>query len=237
MDLTCEERLSDSPLIERIWRSHSAEGGAFTSMADSHWGMVVSRIQGKTYLTLRGPETRATPAGSPPDAEFVGVQFRPGTLLTTFPARTLMDRRDITLPEASGSRFWLNGSSWQFPDFDNMDTFICRLVSDGLIIHDPLVGDVLRGRHVSLSVRGVQRRILNATGMTYTLIQQIERARQAARLLKQGKSALDVAYELGFTDQAHLIHALRRFTGHTPRQIAAEAARTPLSFLYNTASP
>lgn len=235
MDLTCDEHRTDSPLIERVWHSQSIEGGEFTSIADAHWEMVISRIRGKTALTIRGPETKATPAFSPPDSEFIGIQFRPGTLMTAFPARQVMDRNDITLPGASSRRFWLHGMAWEYPDLENVDVFVSRLVKEGLIIHDSVVADVLQGRVVDLSVRGVQRRILKATGLTYTLIQQIERARYAVRLLKQGNSALDVVCELGFTDQAHLIHAIRRFTGQTPRQIANQAGRLPLSFLYNTA--
>lgn len=30
MDLTCEERLSDSPFVQRVWRSTSEEAGTFT---------------------------------------------------------------------------------------------------------------------------------------------------------------------------------------------------------------
>src|SRR5919109_3889893 len=62
MDLICDERPSDSIFVERIWRSHSEHAGHFLSMADSHWGMVVTKHRGRTILTVRGPETRATPA-------------------------------------------------------------------------------------------------------------------------------------------------------------------------------
>ena len=74
MDLTCEERLSDSPFVERIWRSQDGDPGAFISIANSHCSMVVSRVQDKTYVTVRGPETYATPAYQPEDAEFFGIE-------------------------------------------------------------------------------------------------------------------------------------------------------------------
>src|SRR5919198_703998 len=58
--LTFEDRLSDSPFVERIWRCRSGRAGTFLSVAASHWEMVVTRVRGRTMLALRGPETKAT---------------------------------------------------------------------------------------------------------------------------------------------------------------------------------
>src|SRR5262245_20626708 len=60
-----EDRLSDSPYIERVWRCHSERGGTFTSVAASHFEMALTRLRGETFLTLRGPETKATPVECP----------------------------------------------------------------------------------------------------------------------------------------------------------------------------
>jgi hypothetical protein len=40
-----EERASDSPFVERIWRSHSEGERAFLSIAVNHCEFVVSRLQ------------------------------------------------------------------------------------------------------------------------------------------------------------------------------------------------
>ena len=61
MIFTFEDKLSDSPFVERVWRAQSERTGDFLSVAASHWEMVVSRYQNKTYMTVRGPETKATP--------------------------------------------------------------------------------------------------------------------------------------------------------------------------------
>ncbi|MFL5699718.1 MAG: hypothetical protein ACJ797_21770 [Ktedonobacteraceae bacterium] len=63
-----EERASDSPFVERIWRSHSEGVNPFLSIAVNHCEFVVSRLQGKVTMTLRGPETKATPIGNAPAA-------------------------------------------------------------------------------------------------------------------------------------------------------------------------
>ena len=62
MLITFADRPSDSPFVERVWRSHSDRAGVFHSMAACHWVMVVTRLEGKTFLTVRGPETMATMA-------------------------------------------------------------------------------------------------------------------------------------------------------------------------------
>ena len=237
MDLTCEERLSDSPFVERVWRSRSESEGSFLSMADSHWGMVISKYRGKTSLTIRGPETRATPAFCPADMEFVGIQFKSGTLMPDLPAKMLMDRCDVTLPEANNHTFWLKGAAWQFPDFENMETFVNRLMHDGLLLTDPVVGAILQGRPVKSSLRTVQRRFLQATGLTNNTVFQIERARQALTLLTQGLSILDTIDQMGYFDQPHLTRSLKHFVGLTPAQIINSERSQRLSFLYKTSPP
>lgn len=220
MDLVFDERLSDSPLIEKVWRTHSERPGSFMSTAASQSEMVITRYQGKTSFTVRGPETRASRAEYPADTEFFGIIFKLGTFIPHLPPKLIMDRRDLTLPEASSNSFWLQGSAWQFPDYDNADTFIERLVRAGMLAHDPVVDAVLDGCPYPLSLRAVQYRFLQATGLTHNTIQQIERARQAIGLLRQGRSILDAVAEAGYYDQPHLTRALKRYAGETPAKIA-----------------
>lgn len=235
IDFSADERASDSPFVDLVWRSNSGTGGAFHSIAERHWSMVVTRIQGKTIMTVRGPEIRATPAFAPDDAEFFGILFKPGAFMPKMPAALVMDRHDLNLPDAGSKVFTLNGSTWQFPDFENADTFVDWLVRDGVLVYDPLVEKVLQGRSVDLSPRTVQRRILQATGLTQSTIQQIERARYATTLLKQGVSILDTVYQAGYFDQPHLSRSLKHYIGLTPAQLSSNQRTDRLSFLYKTA--
>jgi hypothetical protein len=59
MFLIFEDRPSESPVVERIWRCHSERAGTFLSIAATHGEMVVTRHNGKTTFTVRGPETKA----------------------------------------------------------------------------------------------------------------------------------------------------------------------------------
>lgn len=201
-------------------------------MANYQWGMVVSKHEGKTTMTFRGPETRATIADCPADGEWLGVLFKPGSFAPHFLPGVLRDRNDATLPNASTRTFYLNGSKWEFPTFENVDTFVSRLARQGLIVSDAYVNAALRGESIKLSRRTEQRHFLRATGLTQGTILQIKRARQATIHLQNGVSALSVVDKSGYSDQSHLIRSLRRFIGQTPVKLARNDEQ--LSLLFNT---
>jgi methylphosphotriester-DNA--protein-cysteine methyltransferase len=94
------------------------------------------------------------------------------------------------------------------------------------------VDDDLLHRPRKLSLRSAQRHFLRFTGVTYATFRQIERARHATNLLREGVSILDVVCRLSYFDQAHLTRSLRRFIGQTPTQITDRQKQ--LSFLYKT---
>ena len=220
-------------MIERVWRSHSTCGGRFLSVASPHWELAVTRLAGQTTITARGPETKPTWAECPANGEWLCIRFKLGTSMRDLPVSALIDRKDVVLPSASKDAFWLDGARWTIPDFDNVETFVTRLVKSGLVLRDTVVEAALQGDLQALSQRTAQRRFLRATGMTQTMLQQIKRARYATILLQQGAPIAEVAHEAGFFDQPHLTHSLRRLIGQTPASIARGSEQ--LSFLYNTA--
>jgi AraC-like DNA-binding protein len=226
------ERLSDSPFIERVWRCHSERAGTFLSVAASHSEMVVTRHKGKTFITLRGPETKVTTESCPAEGEWLGIRFKLGTFMPRLPTENLLDRNDVTLPAATARSFWLSGSAWEYPDFENAETFVSRLAKHGVVARDPAVEAALRGERQALSKRSVQRHFLHATGMTHGRFRQIERARYATTLLRQGVSILDTVHEAGYFDQPHLTRSLKHLIGQTPARIIRGDEQ--LSFLYKT---
>ncbi len=237
ISLPGDERRSDSPLVERVWRSRSERGGSFISTAGSNWEIVVTKRAGSTVLTVRGPETRATPADCPPDADFMGITFKAGAFMPQFPVRMVLDRHDLNLPRAGSRSFWLDGAAWEFPNFENADSFVARLVRAGLLQHDPLIDVALQEQPSLFSRRTIQRRFLQVTGLTHNRVFQIQRALYATSLLKQGIAILDTVAQAGYADQPHMNRAFRRFIGQTPGQILSRNVEQPLSFLFKTAPP
>src|SRR5207244_1538248 len=103
------------------------------------WEMVVARYNGQVTITVRGPESKATPLYvSNVGAEYFGIRFKVGTLMPHLPASRLVDA-DVNLPDAASQSFWLNGSAWQYPDYENADTFLNRLARQGLLSRNPVI--------------------------------------------------------------------------------------------------
>jgi hypothetical protein len=227
-----EDRLSDSPFVERVWTARSERAGQFLSVASGHSEIVVSRLRGQTFITVRGPETQATDAECPADGDWLGIRFQAGAFLPAFLPETVRDRSDVNLPEATRRSFWLNGSAWEYPTFENADTFVARLVKKGLLVRDRLVDAVLRGEPEAVSRRSAQRHFARATGLTQATYRKIARARFATNLLLDGVSIIDVVHLAGYCDQPHLTRALRALIGQTPAEISR--GKKQLSYLYKT---
>jgi AraC-like DNA-binding protein len=231
MLLTFDDRPSTSPLIERVWRARSESAGRFSSIVSPLGEMVVTRHRGTVRMTVRGPETRATVADCPADAEWFGIRFKFGTFMPQIPVARVLDRNDVDLPHAARNAFWLDGRAWEYPSWENAEVFVHHLVRRGLIGREPLVDAALDGRE-ELSTRSTQRRFLRATGLTRGAHRQIVRARHVTQLLRSGAAIADAAHDAGYFDQAHLTRSVKRLIGQTPGQIAR--GQTQLSFLYKT---
>src|SRR5436305_2946617 len=169
-----DERLSDSPFVERVWRAHSEGTDPLLSLAQSCWQIVVTTYDGKMSLTVRGPETKATPLGDcPTDREWFGILFQLGTFLPHLPARNLVDG-ELTLPLATRKTVWLSGSTFQFPTYENADTFVDCLARDGLTVCEPIVGAALQGERKDPALRSAQPRLGPSPGATHPPIRTIE---------------------------------------------------------------
>ena len=184
--LQIEARTSDCPMVETVWRSRSHQAGTFLSIASSRWELIVARHEDRIYCSVRGPETHPTAALCPPDGDWVGIHFKHGVFMPHLPVGELVDN-SVDLPGAGGRAFWLHGTTWEFPTYDNAEAFIARLVKEELLVCDSVVPATLQAQPVDLSSRSVQRRFLHTTGLTHGAISQIERARLCRRAVAWGR--------------------------------------------------
>jgi len=218
MGFIYEDRLSDSPYIEMVSRGWTEGEGSTIRPAECSWHMVFVRYRGSLHPIVVGPLTTSGVVSFTEGAEILWLKFKLGAFMPHLPVRRYLDVETV-LPGAAGRSFWLKGSAWQFPDYDNVETFVARLVREEILVRDPVVKAVLQDRPPDLSPRTVRHRFLQATGLTHTHIRQVERAQRAEALLQQGLSILDTVYEAGYFDQAHLTRSLKQWIGHTPAQI------------------
>jgi hypothetical protein len=232
MGLEMESRRSDSPYIERVWRSRSSGVSQMLSVASARLELVFWEQQGRMNVAVQGPETRASRAPVPEEATFIGISFALGVSMPHLPLAELVDG-NLVIPGATRRSFHLKGSSWQVPGFDDAESFVERLVRAEVLVRDPLVAS--GGGPVSMvSERTVQRRFLAATGLTRNAVRQIDRARAAAVLIQEGVPAVEVVHRLGYFDQPHLARSLARFVGRTATRLAAPDASEPLSLIYRS---
>lgn len=218
MSAIFEGRRSDSPDIDMVWRGYVGPDYAPVCPADVRWNLLFVRHGSHVQVTAEGATTQFVPKTQPEGLEFLVIKFALGVFMPHLPASAILNG-DAPLPQAVGRSFWLHGSAWQLPNFENAETFVARLAREEVIAREPVVEDVLKARPAGVSSRTVRRRFLRATGLTPTLIAQIERAHRAVALLERGLPILDVVHEAGYADQPHLTRSLRRFVGQTPAQI------------------
>ena len=230
-----DDRESDSPYIERVWRSRSRHGGSFLSMAESNIELVVTRLPGFQAVILRGPVSQGSLVECPPNGEWLAIRFRLGTYLPGIPTGSLIDHQSVQLPILPDGRFWFSDSAWEIPRYDNAEDLVARLARAGVIACSHATDAAIEGDIGWISRRSVQRHFRKVTGMTFSNYQQILRARHAAALLANGASILDAAFDAGYFDQAHLTRSVKQLIGMTPARIARD--RPQLSFSYKASAP
>jgi hypothetical protein len=110
MGLEIESRSSDSPYIERVWRSRSYDVDRMTSVATSHWDLVIWQQRGQVNVAVQGPESTASPAPVPEDATFFGISFSLGTSMPHLAINRLVDGF-AELPDATRRSLFRDCSS------------------------------------------------------------------------------------------------------------------------------
>jgi AraC-like DNA-binding protein len=183
--------------------------------------MVFVNVQGRFHPIFVGPLSGAGSAAWGGGAEILWIKFKLGVYLRQMPPIEYLDSEQ-PLPEAGNRSFWLDGSTWQYPDFENVEEFINRLARQEALVYDPVVRAALQGHPVDLAPRTLRHRFLQSTGLSRGQIVQSERAQAAAERLMGGGLILDTVFELGYYDQPHLTRSLKRWVGKTPAQIQGE---------------
>ena len=111
-----------------------------------------------------------------------------------------------------------------YPTFSSDPMHSLRQVTRAYLkLGPPTIGQIADA--TGLNVRTLQRR-LAAEGLNYKRLVDQVRFEVAAELLGDPNAPLvDVAFELGYSEQAHFNHAFRRWTGSTPSQYRRQLSR------------
>ncbi len=220
------ERPSDSPYVDVVMTGRTEAHNTTIRPAESQWHMCFVRHAGGLSPIVTGPLLSTGVVNFIPGIELIWIRFKLGVFMPRLPLTGLLDT-EATLPAAAARKFWLGGSAWQFPTYDNADTFVDRLMRQQAIVRDPLVTAALADERPAVADRTLRHRFLRATGLTQTRVRQIERTKRAAALLRSGVPILDVVHDASYFDQPHLTRALKRWVGHTPAQLLPATRPSP----------
>jgi hypothetical protein len=219
-----EQRASDSPFVDSITRVTYGRDTHDVTTPDGHWDIVIQRRGGRVFVLQTGLITKPVALEYGAGDEYLAISFKPGVFLTGMPGELMLDR-GRPLPTTSVRAFALDRDVLEIPTFENAEGMVARLARGGLLTRDEIVEGVVEGRPRAISPRSVQRHFLRALGLTPKQLAQIQRANAAVALLRGGRPAADVAAELGYSDQPHLTHSLKRIMGLTPGAIARPPRR------------
>ncbi|MEM9953469.1 MAG: helix-turn-helix domain-containing protein [Chloroflexota bacterium] len=219
---TDDSRPSDSPYIDLVTHGRTLSDGFAIRPAEVNWHMVVVRYQGQTEIRMVGPWAESGIVTYSADSEVLWIRLKVGVYMPQMLTRQLLDK-ETALPNASDSTFWLQDASWQFPTYENADTFANRLMREDLLTIESTVDATLTGAQPDISARTLRHRFLQTTGVSQNHIYQVRRAQQAGDLLRSGVSILDTVNLAGYYDQAHLTRYLKKLIGYTPGQLLAQS--------------
>jgi Helix-turn-helix domain len=221
MSVRREVRASDSPLVERITRVRFETAWRGVTTPDGCWDIVVRRVGGRGELLQTGLITKPVELAYDAGDEYLSISFKPGVFMPRLPGKRMVDR-GVLRPTPSPRTFWLEQEKLEIPTFENAEALVARLVRRELLVRDEIVEGVVEGRPRAIHPRSVQRHFLEAMGVTAKRLEQIRRACRAVELLTRGKRAVDVALELGYSDQAHMTRSLKAIMGKTPSAVARD---------------
>lgn len=219
MDDILKFRSSESPHVKAITLWTIGSKNESVACPDGCWDIVVYKKDGHTTILLTGQTTQAVQLPFSPGDEILTISFKASSFLSCFPATALVDQGEI-LPKA-GNRFQLASESLEIPTFENADDFVKALHKRDILQYDEIVEAQLNNQPIDYSLRSIQRRFLRTTGMSPNNFYQIRRARQAAELLQKGNPSIQVAFEMEYSDQAHMSRTLKHILGKTPSELAA----------------
>lgn len=186
---------------------------------DGLWDIVIRKSGNRVFVLQTGLITKPVQIPLLAGDEYVSISFKPGVFMPRLPGAWMLNQGFVR-PASSGRRFWIEGEQLEIPTFENAEGLVAQLVKRRIITSDEVVTSVVAGHQPEITLRSVQRRFRRVLGLTPHQLQQISRAGSAVAELERGRPAIEVAQQLGYADQSHMIRSLKQIMGRTPGQIA-----------------
>jgi len=214
-----ESRYSEHPYIDRIWKTQNVTDGVYLATPDGSWDIIVLvQADGSRSVMLTGQATEPMDVPYTGGTNSVVISFAAGAFLPAYPGKKLLNLFEM-LPCPDTDHFVLAGETFEIPTYETAETLVEAMTARSVVKMDDVVASILNGDEKALSDRAKQRHFSEVTGLTRKSLEQIRRAQEAVRQLQDGKRPIDVAMEVGFTDQAHLSKSLKKIMHRKPSEI------------------
>lgn len=207
------QRSSEHPYIDTVWATECKADGVYTATPDGSWDLIYAETpDGTRMIFFAGQQSGPMEVPYKKGERSLVISFTGSTYLVNMP-------ESFEFLPISGNRFTFEGHTFPLPTFDNAEEITDMLIASGLLKNDEVVARVLNNKPKGASPRTVQLHFRAATGLTMNYFEQIRRAQEAVRQLQAGKKPSDVASDVGYTDQAHMVRSLKKIMGRLPSNI------------------
>ena len=213
-------RVSPHPWIDSVWRFSFHDNGVYRATPDGCWRLFLLLTPGEAARVVNVGQ-RAGPVDVPHLAgeQVVAIAFAGHVHFADDPAPPTGAR--VRFLPVHDREFNVQGLRLPLPTFENAEGIVAEMEGKRVLKTNDLVAKVLKGSADLAPDRTVQHNFMRTTGITQTDFRLIRRAQDAVRRLKAGGSGADVAAELGYTDQPHMIKSIKKIMGCLPSDLEA----------------
>jgi hypothetical protein len=211
-------RSSPHQWIDTIWQTECLSDGIYSATPDGSWDLIsIEKPDGRRIVFITGQATEPVENPYEKGERSVVISFSAHVYLAT--RDEVLTGSTLLFLRVEGDSFILNEARFPLPTFHNAEDVVDRMVAQGLLRSDELVRGALEGKPKAASRRATQHHFKTVTGITQKNFQMIRRAQEAVKLIKMGRSAAEVAADLGYADQAHMIHSIKKLMGKLPTNL------------------
>lgn len=238
-----QQYLPSSPaqsFVDALWISESTITRMGRVLPDGCSDIIFYTNPTEQHISFVGPMTMADPVQVQAGACYVGIRFKPGTLLKRNSLPLELRNKTVPVPAAYTKAL----SSLQLRHhsplnlLDELEGWLIKRIQVHDLIRDPEVDclvDMLQDdplvklealyEALNVSPRTIERRFLKMVGMTPKFFARVQRHQRAAQELLRPDdrfSMARLAHNLHYADQAHFIRDFTSLAGITPGEYQLE---------------
>src|SRR5688572_17805615 len=173
-----------------VIQTYADSDGEDLVVPDGHWDIMVYTLHDTIQaLLFDRPLLRPVKVPVVAGQEQLIISFHAGSYVDKIPRS---EDGVHFLPVRNNGTFRIGSYELVLPTFETTEDTVRSLIETGILAQDKVISRTAHNQKQGASIRTVQRQFRNITGMTPQYYAQATRAREAVKLLRQGKPAVTV---------------------------------------------